>query len=264
MTSWYASRPATCAVPSTVTDVVSSTAFRASSASSLGVAGTSSAGPGSLPSRPCPCPCPPDGLGRVVDLVRRAVVRPHVVAVVDDAVLGGVVQERQLLLVGAVGGDPQRVRAGGQFERAWRTGRRPIRRRPRRGRREARLLARPPRSGRPRSVLIFTVPDSCCTSDAAIFSMSSCALIFGRSGSPESAKRRDEPDGRRRHARSPRPGRRTARPCVAAPARSSASAAVCVADGAVVGFVRCHVCLTSVVGGGVSHVTRSRHSHPNR
>ncbi|MDH6488097.1 hypothetical protein M2157_004096 [Streptomyces sp. SAI-127] len=48
-------------------------------------------------------------------------------------------------------------------------------------------LSRPPRSGSPRSVVIFTVPDSCCTSDAAIFSMSSCALIFGRSGSPESA-----------------------------------------------------------------------------
>lgn len=41
--------------------------------------------------------------------------------------------------------------------------------------------------GSPRSVLIFTVPESCSVSDAAIFSMSCCALISGRSGSPESA-----------------------------------------------------------------------------
>ncbi|AEY90993.1 hypothetical protein SHJG_5726 [Streptomyces hygroscopicus subsp. jinggangensis 5008] len=39
----------------------------------------------------------------------------------------------------------------------------------------------------------------------------------------------------------------------------------------VVGFVRCHVCLTSVVGGGCPHAgpllrwsTLSRHSHPKR
>jgi hypothetical protein len=41
ITSLYASRPATWAVPSTVTDVVSSAAFKASSANSFGVAGTS-------------------------------------------------------------------------------------------------------------------------------------------------------------------------------------------------------------------------------
>lgn len=44
--------------------------------------------------------------------------------------------------------------------------------------------ARPPSDGMPRSVLIFTVPESCSVSEAAIFSMSFCALIFGRSGSP--------------------------------------------------------------------------------
>lgn len=47
--------------------------------------------------------------------------------------------------------------------------------------------ASPPRDGMPRSVLIFTVPDSCSVSEAAIFSMSSCAVISGRSGSPELA-----------------------------------------------------------------------------
>lgn len=52
---------------------------------------------------------------------------------------------------------------------------------------ESRPDSRPPRFGRPRSVLIFTVPDRCWTSDFAIFSMSCCAVIFGRSGSPESA-----------------------------------------------------------------------------
>lgn len=41
--------------------------------------------------------------------------------------------------------------------------------------------------GMPRSVLIFTVPENCSVSDAAIFSMSSWAVIFGRSGSPELA-----------------------------------------------------------------------------
>ncbi len=49
------------------------------------------------------------------------------------------------------------------------------------------LLSRPPRSGRPRSVLIFTVPDSCWTSDLAILSRSCCAVTLGRFGSPESA-----------------------------------------------------------------------------
>lgn len=39
----------------------------------------------------------------------------------------------------------------------------------------------------PRSVVILTVPDSCSVSDAAIFSISSAALIFGRSGSPVEA-----------------------------------------------------------------------------
>ncbi len=43
MTSWYASRPAIRAVPPTVTEVVPSTAFRASVASSLGVTGGSCA-----------------------------------------------------------------------------------------------------------------------------------------------------------------------------------------------------------------------------
>ncbi|EYT84584.1 hypothetical protein CF54_00675 [Streptomyces sp. Tu 6176] len=52
---------------------------------------------------------------------------------------------------------------------------------------EARLLSRPPRFGSPRSVVILTVPDRRSTSDLAIFSMSCCAVIFGRSGSPESA-----------------------------------------------------------------------------
>ncbi len=41
ITSWYASRPATFAVPSTVIDVVSPAAFRTSSASCLGVPGSS-------------------------------------------------------------------------------------------------------------------------------------------------------------------------------------------------------------------------------
>ena len=36
-------------------------------------------------------------------------------------------------------------------------------------------------------MLILNVPESCSSSEAAIFSMSSCALIFGRSGSPEFA-----------------------------------------------------------------------------
>ncbi|MGY3682118.1 hypothetical protein ACVWXU_005741 [Streptomyces sp. TE33382] len=40
----------------------------------------------------------------------------------------------------------------------------------------------------PRSVLIFSVPESRCSSEDAIFSMSSWALIFGSSGSPESAR----------------------------------------------------------------------------
>ncbi len=35
--------------------------------------------------------------------------------------------------------------------------------------------------------MIFTVPDSCSTSDSAILSMSSAAVISGRSGSPELA-----------------------------------------------------------------------------
>lgn len=41
-----------------------------------------------------------------------------------------------------------------------------------------------PSRGRPRSVLILNVPESCSASEAAMFSMSCCALIFGRSGSP--------------------------------------------------------------------------------
>lgn len=106
-------------------------------------------------------------------------------------------------------------------------------------------LSRPPRSGSPRSVVIFTVPDSCCTSDAAIFSMSSCALIFGRSGSPESASAGTSPMVA------------AAMPTTVAGDVSRGLAAARGAQlfgvrggRAVVGFVRCHVCLTSVVGGG--------------
>lgn len=188
--SWYASRPATWDVPSTDTAVVGSTFFRNWSASAFGVVGR----PASGAFLPC-CSALPCSSALLCSLAASAADFWEWNAWFEPLSYAQTSLPLWIRLYSA---------ASSRIDTFWRSGPSAAMRRvcvpeassvsfasgeadssepPPLGANEPRL----PSPGRPRSVVIFIVPESCWVSEAAIFSMSCCALIFGRLGSPAAA-----------------------------------------------------------------------------